>query len=286
MRRVRAPKANSLLPDPQQAAPHSTMSWLRSGQAPLVGLALFGLLMTFFATVTVFAKQGGSPTKVQASSSPVTGTRQALKPYPVYGPLQIKSIEAKGNDPKAVQALVDEVFRQTGFENAAPSLRARVTRAELAYRAGLQKSVDTETFVRAFNKTVGAFPLPGYFKTSRDQVSLQQLFVHAHAPNGLWDQDDNPEMLAPSEVTFYTLFMAYQKFFNPWYQMDADKWASRQRALIANRPSAEFLKLQRRLKVRDNLLPQYNALRFELALEKSDATREGHALFDRLGFVK
>jgi hypothetical protein len=237
--------------------------------------------LVLLVTSTAIARQVTASTTTMRRPT----TAQIAQPYPIYGPIQIKSKEANNNDPKAVRALVDEIFRQTGFADASPSVRDRVTRAELAYRTGLERPIDVNTFVRALNKTASALPLPGYFKTSIDQVRLQQLFVAAHAPT-LWSQDDNPELLAPSEATFYALFLTYQKFFNPSYQLDPEQWARRQRALIANRPSVAFLRLQTRVQPKDNLLPKYRTFRLELARDSGDAVSETNAFFDRLGFVK
>jgi hypothetical protein len=274
----------------RQAGSKMAVGRLRVWRLLVPGLTLFAL-MAFSAT-----PRGGTPQPASARQRPDSGIRantamsmvsnQGTPTIPIYGPIQAKSIAARTDDPKAIQDFVDEIFTQTGFGNAALSLRNRVTRAELAYREGRQKPADIDTLVRAVNKTVGVFPLPSYFKTSRDQVVLQQVFVHAHAAKGLWDENDDPNALGPSEATFYTLFMTYQKFFNPSYQLDSEKWAKRQRALMANHPSPEFLKIQARLKAKDVLLPQFRNLRWELGQEKSDATQEGHALFDRLGFIK
>ncbi len=189
MRKVRISKASRPLRDRLRRHDNGPKSW--SGVVgTLIALSMVSaLLAAFFAAPSVSAGQSTS-SRVQtiaprSTSSTPTASQQGSQPFPIYGPIQAKSSSARSNDPKDLQAFVDEVFRQTGFGDAATSLRARVARAELAYREGRQKPVEIDAFVRAVNRTVSVYPLPSYFKTSRDQVALQQVFVKAHAPKGL-----------------------------------------------------------------------------------------------------
>jgi len=183
-----------------------------------------------------------------------------------------------------VRPFIEEIFAQTGFPDAAPSIKARVTQAEIAYRHGTAKPTSVDVLVRSVNRIASESGLPSIFRTSHAQIQLQQLFVGSAAPSGLWDEGDDPEMLSPSEATFYTLFLTYQKCFNPTYQLEPDQWAARHRKIMANRPDPAALRIQAKMRPKFNLVRTYTELRTQLHEEKSDATLAAHELFDRLGF--
>jgi hypothetical protein len=208
----------------------------------------------------------------------------AGRPAPVYGQIRARAMASRNNAAATVPEFVDEIFRQTGFDGAASSLRRRVAKAELAYRQGCHPAIELLEFVRGMNATAGTLNLPTFFKTSISQVRLQQLYASVLAP-GTWDEGEGKAM-APSEAVFVALFLTYQKVWNGAYQVDPDRWASQQRTLMANRPDPAFLRLQRRPPIGSDLGREYIYLRSELGRENSDVTRTAHDLLDRFGIAR
>lgn len=205
--------------------------------------------------------------------------------------VQIKARAAKGDDPVAVRALVDEIFKRSLFAKAAPSLRDRVYRAEIAFRRGSHGPILEQDLIEATNTHVTRFGAPAFARTTHAQIGLFRDFLRRLVPDlGLARGSRghlNPQM-APAEAVFVAIHLAAQKLNNPEYQIDADEWAKRIKQRQSD-PSKRIRGRPPRL-IAYQESPEMSALYWAIDNdppdEASDIVAGAHMFLDRVGLQR
>jgi hypothetical protein len=206
--------------------------------------------------------------------------------HPVYHSLAAKSVAARTNDPNALQAFIDEIFRVTGVDDAAPSLRLRVSRAETAYRMTGNGSIPLGRLISSLNSITRKLKLPAFFLTTAEQVEIHREFVKAYVSTGLWDEDLQQPFISPSQATFIALYLAQQKRLNTTYQVEPELWSKRQRRLMRDKPNPALLRARLSTKKLASYSYQYDYLSAQLQDEVSPITVAMHELLDAWGISR
>jgi hypothetical protein len=231
--------------------------------------------------------------KAQGGGAPVERERR-LYDEVTFGRLQARAREAKGHQPAAVRALVDEIFDGNMIIRGAPmSLRERVSTTDLAMRSGTGTGVRLVDAVAGINDAVRRAGLPHYFRTTEAQIQsfrndyryvARDLALPGLALAGA-------ESMSPNEALFIIAEMALQKVLVEENRIAPEAWDQRRRQREADlerasrsggakkQPSSSRLTAQVRGPEESFPVP-------DLSSEDSAGTLELHRLLDALGFQR
>jgi len=109
------------------------------------------------------------------------------------------------------------------------SVRTRVAKAEVAYRARMQRAITDADVVNAINRGATRYAAPGFVRTNDAQVALLrhrlgEIMPHLGDLAGGTARGRITRGISPAHATFLVTFLITQKLENGAYQMDADAW--------------------------------------------------------------
>ena len=210
-----------------------------------------------------------------------------------FGHLQNKARAAKSNQPVEVGAMVDAVFDGNMVVGGAPqSIRDRVARAELSLRHGASRGVRTDDLVKALNNAVVNFKLPGYFRTSKNQLrSFRQdhrYILRDFVRPGLGSKEEE-DWISPTEAIFVGADMVLQKYLVEENRISPEEWDARRR-----QREQDFKEADKTLKHLEQQRPRLMAsvsldtpiVIPDFSSETAVATVELHRILDELGIPR
>jgi hypothetical protein len=154
-------------------------------------------------------------------------------------PWQVVAQKAKAaygsDDPAAVGEFVDEIFRQSLFHGMAASVKARIARAEVAFRRSAHIGLRQKDLIAAVDQAVTLLGLPDYVRVTPEQLRVfrkkLRIDVRHFAREDPPTAQSRPDM-SPAELAMILCDLGTQKLANPDYQVDPDEWAKATEARI------------------------------------------------------
>jgi hypothetical protein len=221
---------------------------------------------------------------------------EARAAKPLAG-LNEKARLAKGGDAAAVRVLADEVVNQFEMGSApaglADSIKDRLVRAEVNYRAGHGKGISDAAAVRMVNRLAHEIGAPAFAKTNVFELRRMKMgllpytsdFQSRPAGGVVGRKDANEASMSPLEATYFAALMIQQKRYNPEYQLTHDEWVSLHGGKRNGKSNAKF---QDKIKERKDDKARAGELQnaFENGLSKksvSELLELPAALLDTLG---
>ena len=150
--------------------------------------------------------------------------------WTVFNYMEARAIAAKDGDPVAIRALVNEAFIHTVFGHAPAPVRDRVLSAELKYRAGQHRTIESKDLVSVINRALDLVDAPKFAHTTLQQVNLYRLLMRQRIPSLGLSASKSTTLssgMAPVEAAFVAMNLVTQKMLNPDYQRPADEWVKR-----------------------------------------------------------
>jgi hypothetical protein len=152
--------------------------------------------------------------------------------------LNDKARAAKSGDEAAVRGLADEIFSQFKVDNApaglTDSVKDRLVRAEVNYRAGRGKAISDAQVVGMVNRLAHEVGAPAFART--DVFELRRLKtgllpytsdLQSHAVgNAVGRKDPKEPSMSPLEAVYFAGLLVQQKRFNAAYQLTHDEWVA------------------------------------------------------------
>lgn len=182
--------------------------------------------------------------------------------------------------------LVDDALSCGTFAGSAGSIRERVLRAELAFRAGNAHAISESTLVRAINDMASVAFASEAFKTSGEQVHAFRMMMNPAMPHFIGTSD----VMSPAEAIFITGFLTQQKLYIPNYTLDSQKvadWAASRRSDQTFVDTPEPPRGALRVSSMPREMAEVEAaLREQLPHEWSLVTICVHLFLDRAGFPR
>jgi len=188
-----------------------------------------------------------------------------------------------------IQVFVNDYLVRSVVYGVGPSVSARVTSLELAYRDHKRGPVNMDDIVRAINTTVDRYSAPAFMKTSRLQVQYYTELMERRVPHLRelsCDHDDRDNTLSPAQAVFILTELVTQKLMNGSYQLPADTWVRRTKARIK---AAELFPSQARIYTDPVIWQPPLVLRSVMEEPPSDSnglTRLVHGILDDLGLPR
>jgi hypothetical protein len=188
------------------------------------------------ALVTAFALWPipSSVTPVASAQAPdVEGPRGApdADPRPwrsafvVYEELALAAADGGRSE---IEQFVEAYLQRTVAFASGPSVRTRLVKAELAFRAGAHSGISDVEIATAWNRAVIRMGAPSFMRTTPRQLELLTSTLHRRIPNlALMSGDEEgaaSTSTSPVHAAFVITFLATQKMMNGAYQVDADRW--------------------------------------------------------------
>lgn len=207
-----------------------------------------------------------------------------------YAPVERAARAATTNQPEAVHALIDQIFAQSPLAITDPSLKERVLKTELSYRAGTHEPLSEDAIATAVNTMVAGNELPDYMRFNRGQLHLARKdirFFVRHFAGSDPTRGELTEGLSPAEATLVVMDLLTQKILNREYRMPPEQWvaeADKRRAAAAHymasqpSPGALFSTTVRVSIDKHPLSPPVNIDRL--------TSQDVHVLLDDLGFER
>lgn len=157
--------------------------------------------------------------------------------------LNQKALAASSGDAVAIQALTDEILVAHGLQQAlasSPDVRDRLIRAELNYRSGRTTGIRELQIVRLINAWAKKLEAPTYGFTSLYEVRRVRMAILASTPALVFVAQEPvlaaasiKSEMSPLEAFHVAATLAYQKVYNPEYQVTNEeryaKWAEAHR---------------------------------------------------------
>jgi|SRR5579875_9017 len=149
-----------------------------------------------------------------------------------------KAIAARGNDPQAVAALVDEVLNVPHFFPRLPAslgsmVKNRLVQAEILYRQGKKHGVQEQDIVDTLNGLVDQLGGPPYLKTTLSQVRVLRMWMAFSQPTfmgtGMARPDANigesvNSAMAPVQAVSLIETLIDEKLNEPDFQVTPEEW--------------------------------------------------------------
>lgn len=175
--------------------------------------------------------------------------------------LNDKARAAKSGDEAAVRGLADEIFSQFSVGNApaglTDSVKDRLVRAEVNYRAGRGKGISDAQVVGMVNRLAHEVGAPAFART--DVFELRRLKtgllpytsdLQSHAlGNAVGRKDPKEPSMSPLEAAYFAGLLVQQKRFNAGYQLTHDEWVALHGGKRNGKANAKF---QDKIKERQN----------------------------------
>ena len=166
--------------------------------------------------------------------------------------LNDKARAAKNGDEAAVRGLADEIFNQFELGSApaglADSIKDRLVRAEVNYRAGGGKGISDAAAVRMVNRLAHEVGAPAFARA--DVFELRRLktgllpytsdLQSRAADGGVGHKDANEPSMSPLEGAYFAMLLVQQKRFNPEYQLTHDEWVALHGGKRSGKSNAKF----------------------------------------------
>src|SRR6266446_1119054 len=205
---------------------------MKKNMKVVISLSAFCLLVIGLTWVS-------KSSKVHSESQPQTEIRTKSGVQRIND----KAKAVKGADRAAIRGLTDEIMSQYGWD-AAPSaitdsLKDRLVSAEENFHNGNHKGISELEVTRAVNGFVAKFNTPDYSRTSPSEVRevrgrlltlLPDFVGRGRVENGKGQAKKQGAPLAemsPVEAAYMTMAVAYQKMYNPDFQLtQAERRAS------------------------------------------------------------
>jgi|SRR5215468_5796675 len=165
-----------------------------------------------------------------------------------------KVLALRGTQPGPIAELVDsilaahEITRQLNAEM--PGLRDQIVRAEVDYQSGLRLGVSETDVANTVNGLAARFNTPEYTQTSNQEVRLLRVQMMIAHPGliGIEPAFRNQtsrakflsEEMSPIEAVHVAATMAFQKMFNPEWQLTKAEQKSHWRARHSGNYTPDF----------------------------------------------
>ena len=174
---------------------------------------------------------------------------QAAKPL---AGLNEKARLAKGGDAASVRVLADEVFNQFEMGSApaglADSIKDRLVRAEVSFRAGSGKGISDAAAVRMVNRLAHEIGAPAFAKTNVFELRRLKTGLLPYtsdlqsrtASDKAGRKDPNEPSMSPLEATYFAALLVEQKRYNPEYQLTHDEWVNLHGGKRSGKSNAKF----------------------------------------------
>lgn len=151
---------------------------------------------------------------------------------------------AKTNDEKAVREMSDQIIGvltpQIVPHFAKEKISAKLTRAEVSYRAGKAKGITEHDVVKMFDVLATKFSTPEYTKTSWMEVRTARIGLSAYMPDLIsltvsevdlksTKEDDQKKVLnpmSPAEAVAVSMHLLQQKMSNAAWQVSPQEFAN------------------------------------------------------------
>ncbi len=217
---------------------------------------------------------------------------RSQEPQPVEGggdpllAIELAARAARNNKPEAVGQFVDAIVQGSLLRSAPPSVVDRLTRCELAFRAGQQRPIDAGLLVQVANAEVQRLQLPPHFRTTLGQLRLYReqarFFVRSYATVA----SASPDALSPAEALHLIVDLAQQKNGNEWFFLEPEAWE--QRALAHRAAMSRQVASTAEVKTFARLapLPAWAIRMPAIIAEDSSPAQAIHGWLDAAGFSR
>jgi hypothetical protein len=136
---------------------------------------------------------------------------------------------------REVQAFVNDYMLRSVAYGVGPSVSARITAAEMAYKTHKGRPITLETVVRAINRTADGYGAPPFMRTNLAQLQYFTELMKRRIPHLAelaCDHDTSDNKLSPSQAMFVVTELITQKMMTGSYQVEPDMWVRRTKARI------------------------------------------------------
>ena len=168
-----------------------------------------------------------------AQSSPPGGQQVAT-----LRSIEDKAALARADDPKSIQALVDEVFNLPRAFPGMPApiqsmVKSRLVEAEILHRQGKKPGVQEQDVVDAFNDLAEKLGAPSHSKTTLSQLRVLRMWMTLSQPKfmGTGVARQNAAIgekvsttMGPAQAAHLIATLIDQKFINPDFQVTPQEW--------------------------------------------------------------
>jgi hypothetical protein len=212
-----------------------------------------------------------------------------------YVAIEEKAKMARDNVPSHIEDLVDEVFGRSVLSKAAPSIKERVYRNELAFRNNQRSAIAEQRLVRVANERVRRTALPEHMRWGKRQLRMNReetrFFVRHFAGSDPTKGTVSDDM-SPLEAVFIAIDLTTQKLFNPEFRVPPEQWekaaaARRAKASARAKEQSPVHGPQEPFTARPMLMPSLPAMQIpDVSDESSAAVLEIHSVLDSLGFER
>jgi hypothetical protein len=208
---------------------------------------------------------------------------------PNYVGLLERAKAARADNPESVRAVVDAVFDATPFRTVSPSVRERVTKADLAFRTGHHGGISVEQIASAIN-SVGALYGIGanssFGRTSVGQIQRYRRIARAMVPF-IGADDGHPKaaggFMSPAEAMYLVTSLLTQQLYNPDFRTSPDQWCQHyDNAAHSHAAPGQEKRAARSERAPEEAVTILNAAQ-TMRDENSPATLGIHVFLDQLG---